>query len=59
MCVCMCIYIYIYICICMTNGYRPLDRPEARIAGQGKLLAFPHAVNNQLRTGADRGNPID
>ena len=35
-----------------------VDSCMARIAGQGTPLgAFPCAVNNQLITGADKGNP--
>ena len=36
---------------------RIVDSRTARIAGQGTLSGFPCAVNNQLRTGADKGNP--
>ena len=34
-----------------------VDSRMARIAGQGTPSGFPCAVNNQLRTGADKGNP--
>ena len=34
-----------------------VDSCMARAAGQGVPSGFPCAVNNQLRTGADKGNP--
>ena len=34
-----------------------VDSRMARIAELGMLSGFPCAVNNQLRTGADKGNP--
>ena len=34
-----------------------VDLYMVRIAGQGMLSSDPFAVNNHLRTGADKGNP--
>ena len=42
------------LCICL---WWIVDSCMASIAGQGTLSGFPCSVNNQLRTGADKGNP--
>ena len=52
------IYIYIYISYIYIYIYTYNQvGGMARIARQGTLSGFPCAVNNQLRTGPDKGNP--